>query len=361
MARYVAKVSDTAPSVRSVAKVFLVVVGLSALIYLVYLSRTTVGLVVISAFLAVALGPPVDYIQRGTRMPRWLAILAVYLLVTMAIVLVGLVVLPPIVEGVSDLARDLPGQIDSLREAQWIQDLNDDYQVIDRLKESVGDIPAGLGAAAGTLQSITFGAFAAVLQLVTVLVMAFLMLLDGPRMVRWVLAQMPDDRRVRLEKVGDDIYRSVSGYVIGNAAISVLAGASTYIVLRLLDIPFAAPLAILMAFLDLIPLVGASLAGIAIFGVSFLGDVPRDPIIWVLFFVGYQQIENNFMQPVVYSHSVKVHPLLVLTSVLVGAGLLGVLGALLAIPVAAVIQVTAVDWWVLRRGPATAEPDPAPA
>jgi len=343
-----------------VAKVFFVIVGLSSLLYLVYLSRSTVGLVVISAFLALALGPPVDFLQHRAHVPRWSSILIVYALGTLLIVLIGLVVVPPIVQGVRDIANDLPGQIDSLRRASWIGNLNEDYHVIDRLKQSVGDIPSGLGSAAGTLQSITFGAFAAVLQLVTVLVMTFLMLLDGPRFLRWSFDHLPDPRRERFEKVSDDIYRVVSGYVAGNAAISLIAGISTYIVLTVLGIPFAAPLAILMAFLDLIPLVGASIAGAAIFGVTFLGDTPGDPIIWAIFFIGYQQLENNLLQPFVYSRTVAVHPLLVLVSVLVGAGLLGVLGALLAIPIAAIIQVSALDWLILRKQQQEEE-DGAPA
>lgn len=348
------------------AKVFFVIVGLSVLLYLIYLSRSTIGLIVISAFLALALGPAVDFFEHRTRLPRWLAILVVYVLGSLVLVLIGLIVIPPIVEGVRDLARDLPGQVDTLRNTGWIRDLNDDYQILDRLKESIGDIPSNLGTAAGTLQSITFGAFAAILKLVTVLVMTFLMLLDGPRFVRWIEAQMPVASRHRFTKISDDVYRVVSGYVVGNIAISFLAGISTYIVLTALGIPFAAPLAILMAFLDLIPLVGATIGGLTIFGVTFLGDVPGDPIVWAAFFIGYQQLENNFLQPVIYSRTVEVHPLLVLTSVLVGAGLLGVLGALLAIPFAAIIQVTAVDWWKSRgdyegESPIDPVPEPEPA
>lgn len=342
--------SATVPSTRAIAKIFFVVVGLSTLLYLLYLSRSTIGLIVISGFLAIALGPPVDYVSKTMKLPRWLAILAVYVVVVLFVVLVGLIVVPPIVDGVESLADDLPGRIDSLLKTGWVRDLNERYDIINELKDAARELPSRLGDAVGTLQAITLGAFSAIAQLFVVLVMTFLLLLDGPRAARWVVQQLPASRRPRALKLTDDVYRVVAGYVGGSFAISVAAGTVTYVTLRLLDVPFAAPLAIMMAFLDLIPLIGATIGGLIILGVSFVGDVPRDPIIWAAVMLGYQQLENNFLQPLVYRRTISVHPLLVIVAVLIGAGLLGVLGALLAIPVAAMLQVVAVDYWELRQG-----------
>ncbi len=343
-------------SVRLIAKIFLVVVGLAALCYLVYRSRRAIGLVVISAFLAVALGPPVDYVNREARLPRWVSILLVYVVVATLVVLIGLVVVPPIVTGVKALAGDLPDKINQLQNTGWIRDLNDRYEVIDKLKQGATDLPTQLGSAAGTLQSITFGAFSAFIQLVTVLTLVFLMLLDGPRIVKWSTAQLPSGRRERAEEIADEIYRVVSGYVIGNLLISVAAGSVTYLTLRLLGVPFAAPLSILMAFLDLIPLVGASIAGgIIALAAAALADFPWDPIIWLIVLTAYQQVENNMLQPLIYKRTVAVPPLLTIVAVLIGASLLGVLGVLLAIPFAAVAQVIAKDLWG-AYGP---EPDAA--
>lgn len=354
---------DPVPSVRvtvswrTIAKVFLVSLGLGALAWLVYLSRQALGLVLISVFLAVALGPPVDFFERRTRMPRWLSILVVYILLLAAIVLIGLVIVPPIVSGIEQLAHQIPEKVEELKNAGWIRDLNDRYDVVDKLSQSVSELPNQLGGAADTLRSITVGALSAFVQLVTVLTLVFLWLLDGPKIVRWLTEQARAEHHERLERFSAEIYRVVSGYVIGNFLISLAAGSVTYLTLLVLDVPFAAPLAIFMAFMDLIPLVGASIGGglIAIVCAA-LGDFPWDPIIWLVVLTAYQQLENNLLQPIIYRRTVAVPPLLTIVSVLVGAALLGVLGVLLAIPVAAMLQVLARDAWpeIRRRRDAAA-------
>ena len=121
-------------------------------------------------------------------------------------------------------------------------------------------------------------------------------------------------------------------------------------VLQILGVPFAVPLAVLMAFLDLIPLVGATIGGVLIGIVAAISDFPTAVIVWAIYFIVYQQIENNLLQPVIYRRTVSVHPLLVLVAVLIGGSQLGVLGALLAIPVAAAIQIVVKDWWRARHG-----------
>jgi predicted PurR-regulated permease PerM len=149
--------------------------------------------------------------------------------------------------------------------------------------------------------------------------------------------------------VGRDIYRTVGGYVTGNLFISLIAGGSTTIVLLILGVPYAVALGLIVAILDLIPLAGATIAAILIGTVAFLHTIPAG-IVVVAFFLVYQQIENHFLQPVVYSRTVQLSPLAILIAVLVGAELAGILGALGAIPVAGTIQVLLVDWLRHRRG-----------
>jgi hypothetical protein len=129
----------------------------------------------------------------------------------------------------------------------------------------------------------------------------------------------------------------------------VIAGTGTYVVLKILDVPYAVPLAVLMAFLDLIPLVGATIGGVVIGIVAAIADFPTALIVWGIYFIVYQQIENNLLQPLIYRRTVAIHPLLVLVAVLIGGSQLGVLGALLAIPVAAGIQIVVKDWWRVRK------------
>lgn len=333
-------------SVRTAAKVLLVVFVMIALRELVVIAGPALLLIVISIFLAIALGPAVDFFQSRSRIPRWASILVVYFFLLAAIVLIGLLVVPPIVSGVQALADDIPQKVDQLRNTGWIHDLDERYDVVENLQSSVSELPAQLGTAAGTLQAVTVGALSAFVQLVTVLTLVFLWLLDGPRIVRWLSAQLHGEQRVRAEKLAGDMYRVVSGYVVGNFLISVAAGTVTYLTLIILGIPFAAPLAIFMAFMDLIPMVGATVGGgIIALACIALGDFPWDPIIWLIVLTAYQQVENNLLQPVVYKQTVAVPPILTIVAVLIGAALLGVLGVLLAIPVAAMLQVLAADLW----------------
>jgi predicted PurR-regulated permease PerM len=333
-------------SARTVAKVVLVIFAMSAVLAFIMLARQALGLVVISLFLAVALGPAVDFFQNRSRIPRWLSILVVYFFLISAIVLIGLVVVPPIANGVQSLADDIPHKVEELRNTGWILDLDERYQVVENLKSSVTDLPSQLGTAVGTLQSVTLGALSAFVQLISVLALVFLWLLDGPRIVRWILSQFDGEQRERLEGLASDMYRVVSGYVVGNFLISVAAGTVTYVTLLLLGIPFAAPLAIFMAFMDLIPLVGATIGGgIVALACVALGDFPWDPIIWLIVLTAYQQVENNMLQPIIYKQTVAVPPILTIVAVLIGAALLGVLGVLLAIPIAAMLQVLAADLW----------------
>jgi predicted PurR-regulated permease PerM len=160
---------------------------------------------------------------------------------------------------------------------------------------------------------------------------------------------MPPERERRYRKVSGDIYRAIAGYVAGNLVISIIAGTVTYITLTLLNVPFAAPLSVLMAFLDLIPIVGATIGGLLIGIVTAFNDFPTSTIIWVIVFLVYQQVENNLLQPIIYRRTVNVPPLAVIVAVLIGGSLLGVLGALVAIPIAAMIQILGRDWWEFRQ------------
>ena len=334
---------------RVVAKVILVVVAIGAGLYFFYLVREVLTLFLVSVFLAVALAPPVNAIHRG-RMPRAGAILLVYLGLVLSIVGIGLLVVPPIVNGVNNLTKNLPTYVEDLRKNDTIRRYDEKYHIVNSLQKEANKAPQRIGDAAGTLRDVTVGVFTRIVQLVTVLVMTFLLLRDGRRFMEFVYRQLPPEREPRARKLSGDVERAISGYVIGNLLISVVAGLVTFVTLTLLDVPFAVPLAVLMAFLDLIPLVGATIGGVIIGIVCAIVDFPTAVIVWVIVLLVYQQVENNLLQPIIYSRTVQLHPLFVLIGVLIGATLLGVLGVLLAIPAAAVVQLLLKDWWAHRPG-----------
>ncbi len=347
---------------RQIAKTVLVVVGVLASLYVLWQVREVLMMVFIALFVAVALGPAVDIYDRV--MPRWLAILGVYLTIGLAVVGVGLLVVPPVVDEVNQFVDDVPGYVEELNENKRIREYNEEYEIVDNLEAEAEKLPNRLGDAVGALQSVTVGVFSAIFQLVTVLVLAFFLLLDGRRIAEWGYAQLGPARERRARVVSSEVYRAVGGYVAGNLTISLIAGTSTYVVLTILGVDFAVPLAVLMAFLDLIPLVGATIGGVLIGIVCAIVDFPTALVVWAVFFIVYQQVENNVLQPFIYKRTVSLHPLVVLVAVLIGGSQLGVLGALLAIPVAAAVQIVVKDWWGHRHPPETEpepEPDPAPA
>ena len=327
----------------------LVAAAVAAALYLLYSIRSVIGLVFIAAFIAVALGRPVDFFERRLRLKRWLAILTTYLCLLGAVVVLGLLVVPPIVNETNHFVRHVPSYVDDLKENRAIRDYDRKYHVTQKLKDSALKLPAKLGDAVGALQDVTVGVFSALIQLVTVLVMTFFMLLDGRRAIEWGFQELGPVRGQRYRKIADNVYNSIGGYLIGNLLISLIAGLGTYVVLTLLGVPFAVPLAVLMAFLDLIPLVGATIAGVIIGVVAAINSFPGDLIVWTGYLILYQQVENNLVQPAVYRRTVQLHPLMVIVAVLIGASLLGVLGALVAIPVAGAAQILARDWWALRK------------
>jgi predicted PurR-regulated permease PerM len=347
--------ASPALSTRTIARVFFTVAALAGLLYVLYLVRATLLLVFIAIFLAVALGPAVDaFGRRGV--PRGLSVLFVYLLITMVIVGVGLLVVPPVVTQVQGLADDIPGYVQDLRQNETFRKYDDRYDISTKVNEQAAKLPTRLGDAAGALQAVTVGVFGAIVKLVTVLTMTFFLLLDGKGMFSFLVRLRGAGAESRYRQIAEDIYKSTAGYVAGNLLISVIAGTTAYLVMLILGVPFRVPLAVLFAFLDLIPLVGATIGGVAIAIVTAFHDFPTDTIVWLVVFVVYQQFENNVLQPIIYRRTVDVAPLLVIVAILIGSSLLGVLGALVAIPVAAAIQIVVKDLLDLHAG---IEPGPA--
>src|SRR5436190_878326 len=339
----------TQVSARAVAKVVLVAAGVIAALYFSYLIRTVIGLVLIAALFAIAIAPAVNWLDKR-KVPRWVAILLVYLGIAGGIFGIGLVIVPPLVSGVETLSTNLDNYANDLRNNPTFREYDDRYHITEKLREQAQELPSRLGDAAGTLRDVTVGVFSRLVQLFSILVITFFLVKDGNRLLEFFYKQVPEVRARRFRKIAGDISDAISGYVFGNFVISVLAGLVTYITLRILGVPFALPLAILFGFFDLIPLVGATLGGILVgLVVAFAAAFPIGLIVWVIVLILYQQVENNLIQPFVYGKAVQLHPLIVIIAILIGAALLGVLGALMAIPAAAGIQAVVRDYWRFRH------------
>jgi predicted PurR-regulated permease PerM len=344
----VAAMHHTQVSAGLVAKVVLVAAAVVGALYFVYLTREILGLFLVAVFFAVAITPPVNWLHHH-KVPRWLAILLVYLAFAGAIFGIGLLVVPPLVNGVEDLSNDLPGYVEDLRDNETFREYDDRYEITEQLTQQAEELPSKLGDAAGTLRDVTVGVFSRFVQLFSILVLAFFLVKDGDRILGFAYRNVPAEREKRLRTMADDVSEAIVGYVFGNFLISVLAGFVTYVTLTILDVPFAVPLAVLFGFADLVPLVGATVGGILVGIVVAFTNFPLGLIIWAVVLILYQQIENNMIQPYVYGRTVELHPLIILIAILIGGSLLGILGALMAIPAAAAVMAVVRDWWRFRQ------------
>jgi predicted PurR-regulated permease PerM len=345
---------------RTVVRIILVAIAIVAVLYFIYLIRSVLGLLFIALFLAVALGPVVETINRR-GVPRSLSIVVVYIGLLLSVFGLGLLVVPPIVSGVNNFVDDVPGYVDDLRNSKTFAKYDDKYHITPELEKQAKKLPTHLSDAASGLRSVTVGVFGAIVQLVTILVMAFFLLKDGKPILGFLLRELGPERGERAQAIAEDVYRAVGGYVLGNILISVIAGVSAYVVMRILGIPFAVPLAVLIAFLDLIPLIGSTIGGAIVAIAAAIVGFPGTLIAWVIYLVLYQQVENNVLQPMVYRRTVAIHPLIVIVAVLIGGSLLGVLGALLAIPIAATVQIVVKEWWDYRHEQRVVVPSATPA
>lgn len=322
---------------RQIARILGTVAAFSGLLYLLVQVRSTLLLLGIAIFLAVALGPAVDFFDRA--LPRSAAILLVYVLIFCVFAGVLALVVPPVINGASDLSRNIPTYIDDLRNNDQIRKFDDKYDITNRLTEEAQKLPSKLGDAAGALQSVAAGAFNAAFQLLTILTMTFFLLLDGKRIARFLVRRYGGEHQERLRGVLERIYKSTSGYVAGALTITSINGILTFTVLSILGVPFAVPLAVLMSFFGLIPLVGATIGGVIILIVTLFTDFPSATIVYGIFLILYQQFENNVLQPLIFRRTVNVAPLAVIVAILAGSSVLGVVGALVAIPIAAALQI----------------------
>src|SRR3954454_928678 len=222
--------TDSAPSVRGIARIVLVTAAVLAGLYLLYRLRSVVGLVLIAVFFALAIAPAVNWLDRH-RVPRPLAILLVYLSIAAAIFGIGLLVVPPLVNGVNDLSDDLPGYVDDLRKNETFRDYDDKYHITDNLTEQAENLPSKLGDAAGTLRDVTVNVFSRFVQLFSILVVTFFLLMDGRRVLEFFYRQLSVQREARMRAIASDISDAIAGYVFGNFVISLLAGLVTYVTL----------------------------------------------------------------------------------------------------------------------------------
>jgi predicted PurR-regulated permease PerM len=334
---------------------------------LIYRLRDVLLMLTIAGFLALILNPLVLYLQRrGIRRRGWaVAVVTIWA----ALVFTGLMLAfgYPLVRGLTHLSQQLPTYVQDAEHGRgWIGDLVRRFHLAAWTEQNAPKLQS-LGAGLAK-PALTFGkgAVSLVLTLATVAVLVVLLLLEGPKMRRGLLALMPRERASRYARIAHEINESVTGYMMGNLLTSVIAGVTVFVTLTALGIPFPLLWALWVALVDFLPMVGGALAGIPTV-LYALGHSLTAGIVTAVVFIAYQQIENHVLNPVVMSRTVSVNPLLVLVSVLVGTSIGSWLGgffgsfvaALISIPTAGALQVVARELWQANVPERSPEGEPA--
>jgi predicted PurR-regulated permease PerM len=347
-----------APSTRAILRVVVTVVCSALALYLVYLLRTPLGWLLIALFVAVAASGPVNLLSR--RVPRGVAVAIVYVAIILAPFAIGAILVPPTVEQGVRLAKNLPGYVDDLNETfdenEQLRELNEKYDITQKLDDAANDLVSDLGNAAGLIADIGASVVSSIFALVTILVMSMFMVSRGKAWREAFLSFRPPHQADRIRRATDRIATAVGSYVGGALAQAAIAGLAAFLMLVILGVPSPLPLAVIIALLDLIPLVGATIGAVIVGVFTLFADFPTDTIIWAAFAIAYQQFENYVVQPRIQSRAVKLDPFIVVIAALFGGTLLGIVGALLAIPSAAALQIAMREYWEYRRAYAPGVP-----
>jgi predicted PurR-regulated permease PerM len=351
---------------RTVLRTVLIVLTVIVAVYIIYLLRKPISWLVIAAFVAIAVSGPVAILSR--HMPRGLAIATVYLTLLAVPIVLAALLIPPLVGQAEDLAQDVPGYVqdveDFVNDNETLSNLNEDYDIVSKLEEEAGKLPSKIGDAANILSDIGVGLVNSIFAVFTIVILSIFMVASGGRWVDRFVAMQDDDHRDRLRRAFDSIAGAIGSYVGAALLQATLAGIFAFIMLTILGAPFAGALALVVAFGDLIPLVGATISAALVAIVMLFVNFPVGVIIWIVYAIAFQQIEDYVIRPQIQRRAVNVEPMVILIAVLFGSTLFGVIGALLAIPAAASLQIVIrefLDYRAAFREPGEAPPPAAGA
>ena len=347
----------TSEIIRIAAVATLTVIVIVALLFFFVKIRSILLWVLIGVILAIALQPAVGWLERH----HWNRIIAALLVSFATVLLLAAAVVAiawPVVLQSDDFIRALPNLVDSLfGTGGELHFLEVKLHVVERLKAvTPAQVAQVVLGNQGTIVSAVTKAASILAATITILTIMVMLLIEGPRAWRAIIDSLVGEERRWAQRIGDNFLRSTGGYVRGNLAISLVAGIASYAVLKIMGVPYAETLAVLVAILDIIPLVGATIGAVIVTIVGFATGGMIDGVVLLVFFVAYQQFENNVLQNVVYAKTLTLSPLVVFIAALIGATLAGIVGVLLAIPLASAGWTLGRDLIALRKARHAAGP-----
>lgn len=314
-----------------------------AILWAAYLARNVLLLIYISSLLAIGFSPVVRLIERqkvlpiGTRrFPRWLAILVLYVMIIGAMVGIGFVIIPPLVDQAQQLWAARNDMFERAQEFLISRGFLEEHLTF---SEAVQRAPVGGSTnAVGTVFGTIWGVVGGIFGFLTILILTFYLLVEATHLRQGLIRLFPRPRRARVEKASRDITLKVSAWLGGQILLGTIIGVTSAIGLGLLGVPFFYVLALIAGIGELIPIVGPILSAIPALAIAATVSWNKALLV-LIFFIVQQQFENHILVPKVMGRQVGISPVMVILALLIGGNLLGILGALLAVPTAAIVQV----------------------
>jgi predicted PurR-regulated permease PerM len=310
-------------------------------VHAVLATQSVLILLLVSVFLAIGLNPLVEVLQKRLRVTRGRAVAIVLAIVILAFVVFLLAIVPPIVDQTGNLVDNGPGYLDQLLRNSTVKRLDEQSHVIEKAKTALQS-PALAANVFGGVLGVGKAVFGAVFSVITVLTLTLYFMSSLPAMKRAAYRAIPRSRRDRVTFIADDILQRIGGYVAGALSIALIAGITSFLVLLVSGVPSPVALALVVMVTDLVPVIGATIGAVIVSAVAFAHDV-KVGIVVAVFYLIYQQFENYVLYPRIMKRSVDVSPAVTIVAVLLGGSLMGVLGALLAIPTAAAVQLVMIE------------------
>ncbi|WP_185442376.1 AI-2E family transporter [Kribbella qitaiheensis] len=316
-----------------------ILLGVGAALWLVLRAEKGLTIIAIALFLALALNPAVEFFQRhGLR--RGFAVATVYVLAVMIFALLALVFIPPLVTQMTHFVSAVPGLVDELTRGRGpLGFLERKYHVVEEVQKAASKQGAsGVTGAAAPVLGIAKGVATTISGMLIIAFLTLFMLFEGPEWRRRITGLIPEPHRARSERIGAGVYKSVSGFVTGNLLASFLAGVVATVILLIVGVPYALALGLFTAIIEFIPYVGPVVVTVLL-GLVALTVGPVSALVVFVLMVVYHLVEGHTLRPLIYGHALKLSPLAVLIAIILGAEVAGILGVLVAIPIAGSVQV----------------------
>ena len=329
-------------------RTILLVAGLAAVAWALASIANVLLVIFVSLFGVAVLSPVVSAMERRLGWSRGLCATMLVLAIVLVLGVVALVLVQAISGSVRGFGDHLPQIVDKVRHSDLGSFVNGGSDSIDTLRKHAGDIADGVGKVSGGVAHVGVSAFGAFTLVFSVVFLTLFGLIDEPRWRDWIGSLLYRDKRERFLRVTDRIIHTTSRYMLGNLAISVICGTVYGLTALLLGLPYPLALAVIAGILDLVPNIGATIAGVII-GIVALSVSLEALIVFLVVIVVYQQIENYVLQPTIIGKAAQLSGFTVLASVLAFGALFGLIGAIIGVPIAAGLQIVAEELTAGRR------------